>query len=75
MVIVIAVVIVVLVVVVFVGVFSRHTTPSLTRRLRSTSFSRRRSDAIRQAAAADVATILADDKYVRPDPSGPDSEL
>jgi hypothetical protein len=38
--------------------------PQLTRRLRSTSFSRRRSEAIRQAAALDVQEILASDGYL-----------
>jgi len=71
--IVIAVVIVFLVIVVgMVGWYRRP--PQLTRHLRSTSFGRRRSEAIRRAAAADVAAILEDDRYPSPD-QGPDSEL
>ena len=43
-----------------------HRSPvQLTRQLRSTSFSRRRSDRIKAAAAADVADIAQDDKYFR----------
>jgi hypothetical protein len=37
----------------------------LTRQLRSTSFSKRRSDRIKAAAAADVEEIAQDDKYFR----------
>jgi|HubBroStandDraft_2_1064218.scaffolds.fasta_scaffold928599_2 hypothetical protein len=43
-----------------------HRSPAqLTRQLRTTSFSRRRSDRIKAAAAADVAAISEDDKYFR----------
>jgi hypothetical protein len=64
-------VIVILVVIVFVVIFAAmiigyRRPPQLSRRLRSTSFSRRRSEAIRQAAAEDVAEILHDDFYSRP---------
>ncbi len=71
MVIVIAVVIVFAVI--FVGMISWYRRPpQLTRHLRSTNFSRRRSEAIRQAAADDVATILEGDGYAVPDPAVPD---
>jgi hypothetical protein len=62
MVIVIAVVIVFLAILVGMAIWYRRP-PQLTRRLRSTSFSRRRSEAIRQAAADDVAEILEVDDY------------
>lgn len=43
-----------------------HRSPvQLTRQLRSTSFSKRRSDRIKEAAARDVAAIAEDDKYFR----------
>jgi hypothetical protein len=43
-----------------------HRSPvQLTRQLRSTSFSRRRSDQIKAAAAADVEEIAQGDKYFR----------
>jgi heme exporter protein D len=43
-----------------------HRSPAqLTRVLRSTSFSRRRSDRIKDAAAADVSAMQEDDKYFR----------
>ena len=43
-----------------------HRSPvQLTRQLRSTSFSKRRADRMKAAAAADVAEISADDKYFR----------
>jgi hypothetical protein len=43
-----------------------HRSPvQLTRQLRSTNFSRRRSDRIKAAAAADVEEIAQDDKYFR----------
>jgi hypothetical protein len=45
----------------------------LTRQLRSTSFSRRRSDRIKAAAAADVAAMEEDDKYFHPH-AGRDSD-
>jgi len=55
----------------------RRSPVQLTRHLRSTSFSRRRSDRIKAAAAADVAAIAEDDKYFRrrPTPQDPGSEL
>ena len=75
MVIVIAVVIVFLVIVVAMIAWYRRP-PQLARHLRSTSFSRRRSDAIRQAAADDVAEILEGDGYLGSDTStGEESEL
>ena len=63
----IAVVIIVAVVVIFLIFYAlAHRSPTqLTRQLRSTSFSRRRSDRIKAAAAADVADIEQDDKYFR----------
>jgi hypothetical protein len=65
------VVIVILVVIVFLAIFVGmivwyRRPPQLSRRLRSTGFSRRRSEAIRQAAAEDVAEILHDDFYTGP---------
>jgi hypothetical protein len=72
--IIIAVVIVVVVVIVGVALLRRGPT-QLTRRLRSTSFSRRRSDQLKQAAAADVAEILRDDKYFRQSPGEGQDEL
>ena len=74
MVIIIAVVIVVLVIVLSVGLV-RRSPAQLTRRLRSTSFSRRRSDALKRAAAADVAEVLRDDDYFRPGPGSEQDEL
>jgi hypothetical protein len=64
-------------VLIFVGMAAYYRRPpQLTRRLRSTSFSRRRSEAIRQAAADDVATILEGDGYLDSDTApGPGSEL
>jgi hypothetical protein len=54
-----------------------HRSPvQLTRQLRSTNFSRRRSDRIKAAAAADVEEIAQDDKYFRrPRRDDADSEL
>jgi hypothetical protein len=69
--IVIAVIIVfVVIIAAMIGWYRRP--PQLTRHLRSTSFSRRRSDAIRQAAADDVASILEGDGYAIPDPAESD---
>jgi hypothetical protein len=62
----IAVLIIVGAVVVF-GIFValiRRSPAQLTRRLVSTRFSRRRSDAIKAAAAADVAEVTRDDKLL-----------
>jgi hypothetical protein len=63
------IVVVVILAVVVIGLIFyalAHRSPvQLTRQLRSTSFSRRRSDRIKAAAAADVAEIEQDDKYFR----------
>jgi hypothetical protein len=72
--------VVILVVIVIVAIFVAmivwyRRPPQLSRRLRSTSFSRRRSDAIREAAALDVAEILQGDGYPVPDSPGQESEL
>ena len=61
-------VIVILAVVVVVLIFYAlaHRSPAqLTRQLRSTSFSRLRSDRIKEAAARDVAAITEGDRYLR----------
>jgi hypothetical protein len=60
---VIAIVVAVVVVFGLVGLISRRRTRPLARRLRSTNFSRRRSDRIKRAAAEDVAAIGRDDEY------------
>jgi len=70
----IAVVIVAGVLIIGVALLRRGPT-QLTRRLRSTSFSRRRSDDLRQAAAADVAEVLKDDKYFRRSPGEDTDDL
>ena len=63
------IVVIVIVAVVVIGLIFyalAHRSPvQLTRQLRSTSFSRRRSDRIKAAAAADVEEIAQDDKYFR----------
>jgi hypothetical protein len=62
------VVIVIVAVVVVVGLFgllARRRTRPLARHLRSTTFSQRRSDRIKRAAAEDVAAIEQDDEYYR----------
>jgi hypothetical protein len=63
------IVVLVIVAVVVIGLIFyaiAHRSPvQLTRQLRSTSFSKRRSDRIKAAAAADVAAISEDDKYFR----------
>jgi hypothetical protein len=63
------VVVLIIVAVVVIGLIFyalAHRSPvQLTRQLRSTSFSRRRSDRIKAAAAADVEEIAQDDKYFR----------
>jgi hypothetical protein len=63
----IAVLIIVAVVVIFVIFYAlAHRSPvQLTRQLRSSNFSRRRSDRIKAAAAADVEAMSEDDKYFR----------
>jgi len=63
----IVVIIIVAVVVIAVIFYAlAHRSPvQLTRQLRSTSFSRRRSDRIKAAAAADVEEISQDAKYFR----------
>jgi hypothetical protein len=72
----IVVLVVIAIVAVFAGMIAWYRRPpQLTRRLRSTSFSRRRSDAIRQAAALDVAEILEGDGYPVRDSPGQESEL
>ena len=72
------IVIVVAVVVVFglAGLIGRRRTRPLARHLRSTSFSRRRSERIKRAAAEDVAAIEQDDgNYRRARRRDQDSEL
>jgi len=71
------VIVVVVVVLGAIGLFSRRRTRPLAKHLRSTSFSRRRSDRIKRAAAADVAAISQDDAYYRQQQQGrdPGSEL
>jgi len=63
----VAVIVIVAVVVIVLIFFAlAHRSPvQLTRQLRSTSFSRRRSDRIKAAATADVLEISRDDKYFR----------
>lgn len=69
--------VVLLVLVVFVVMVARYRRPpQLARRLRSTSFSRQRSDAIKRAANADVTDILQADRYPGADAApGQESEL
>jgi hypothetical protein len=65
---VVIVVIIVVAVVVVLGLFgliARRRTRPLARHLRSTTFSQRRSDRIKRAAAEDVAAIEQDDEYYR----------
>jgi hypothetical protein len=62
----VVVIIVAVVVIALIFYALAHRTPvQLTRQPRSLSFSRRRSDRIKAAAAADVAEIAQDDKYFR----------
>jgi uncharacterized membrane protein len=63
----IVVLIILAVVVIFLIFYAlAHRSPAqLTRQLRSTSFSKRRSDRIKAAAARDVAEITEDDRYFR----------
>ena len=78
-----AIIVLIIVAVVVIGVIFyaiAHRSPvQLTRQLRSTSFSKRRSDRIKAAAAADVAAMEEDDKYFHPNAPqvgrDPDSEL
>lgn len=78
---VVIVIIAVVVVVGVVGLTTHQRRGILVRRLRSTSFSRRRSDRIKRAAARDVAMLQrADREYVRRRPgrprrADPDDEL
>ena len=62
---VIVIVVAVVVVVGLVGLIGRRRTRPLARHLRSTTFSQRRSDRIKRAAAEDVAAIEQDDEYYR----------
>jgi hypothetical protein len=62
---VVVIVVVVVVVVGLLGLIGRRRTRPLARHLRSTTFSQRRSDRIKQAAAEDVAAIEQDDDYYR----------
>lgn len=72
----VVILVVIAIVAVFVAMIAWYRRPpQLTRRLRSTSFSRRRSEAIKQAAALDVAEILQGDGYPAPDVPGRESEL
>jgi len=59
----IVIVVAVVVVVGLIALIGRRRTRPLARHLRSTTFSRRRSDRIKQAAAEDVEAIEQDDKY------------
>jgi hypothetical protein len=70
------IVIIVAVVVVFglVALISRNRPRPLARHLRSTSFSRRRSEAIKRAAAEDVAAVERDSEYFRRDGPGDDPD-
>jgi prephenate dehydrogenase len=73
---VIGIVVAVVVVVGLIGLIGRSRTRPLARHLRSTSFSRRRSERIRRAAAEDVAAVEQDDEYHRQARRvDPDSEL
>ena len=75
----IVVVVVILAVVILglIALIGRRRTRPLARHLRSTTFSQRRSDRIKRAAAADVAAIEQDDEYYRRAQRGEDldSEL
>ena len=64
-VIVIIIVVAVVVVLGLVGLIGRRRTRPLARHLRSTTFSQRRSDRIKRAAAEDVSAIEQDDEYYR----------
>jgi hypothetical protein len=70
------VVVAVVVVLGLIGLIGRRRTRPLARHLRSTTFSQRRSDRIKRAAAEDVAAIEQDDEYYRRARRGDqDSEL
>jgi hypothetical protein len=71
---VIAIVVALVVVFGLLGLIGRRRTRPLARHLRSTNFSRRRSDAIKRAAAEDVAAIEQDDQYFRRDGPGDDPD-
>jgi uncharacterized protein HemY len=71
---VIAIVVALVVVFGLLGLISRRRTRPLARHLRSTTFSQRRSDRIKRAAAQDVAAIAQDDQYVRRDGPGDDPD-
>lgn len=64
-VVIVIVVVVVVVVLGLIGLISRRRTRPLARHLRSTTFSQRRSDRIKRAAAEDVAAIEQDDEFYR----------
>jgi hypothetical protein len=75
-VIVIVIAVALVVVVGLLGLIARRRTRPLARHLRSTTFSQRRSDRIKQAAAEDVAAVEQDDEYYRRARRGdPDSEI
>jgi FtsZ-interacting cell division protein ZipA len=74
---VIVIVVAVVVVLGLLGLISRRRTRPLARHLRSTTFSQRRSDRIKRAAAEDVA-VEQDDEYYRRARRGdpdPDNEI
>ena len=62
---VIVVVILAVVILGLIALIGRRRTRPLARHLRSTTFSQRRSDRIKRAAAEDVAAIEQDDEYYR----------
>jgi hypothetical protein len=61
----IVIVVAVVVVVGLIALIGRRRTRPLAKHLRSTTFSQRRSDRIKRAAAEDVEAIEQDDKYFR----------
>jgi Flp pilus assembly protein TadB len=63
--IVVLVIVAVVVIALIIYALAHRSPVQLTRQLRSTSFSKRRSDRIKAAAAADVEEIAQDDKYFR----------
>jgi hypothetical protein len=74
--IVIVIAVALVVVVGLLGLIARRRTRPLARHLRSTTFSQRRSDRIKRAAAEDVAAVEQDDEYYRRARRGdPDSEI
>jgi hypothetical protein len=73
---VIVIVVALVVVLGLLGLIGRRRTRPLARHLRSTTFSQRRSDRIKRAAAADVAAVEQDDEYYRRARHGdPDDEI